>query len=64
MSGAPVNFNGPVFPNPDNLQPHLDTDPSIPVTRLPTGVSFQKSNWKGTLPMDVSNPAATDVIPA
>ena len=62
--GAPANFNGPVFPNPDHIRPQLDTDPAIPVTRLPNGVSFQKDNFSGSPQMDVSNPAATDVIPA
>ena len=26
MAGAPVDFGGRVFPNPDNIQPVLDTD--------------------------------------
>jgi KTSC domain len=62
--GAPADFNGPVFPNPDHIRPQLDTDPAVPVTRLPNGVSFQKNNFSGAPQMDVSNPAATDVIPA
>src|SRR5208282_799243 len=60
--GAPVGFSGPVFPNPDNIQPRLDTDPMEP-TRLPKGVSFQHDNWSGPAPMDISNPPAADVIP-
>lgn len=62
--GAPADFNGPVFPNPTHIQPHADTDPTIPVTRLPEGVTFQKQNFSGTPPMDVSNPAAAEVLPA
>jgi hypothetical protein len=61
--GAPANFNGPVFPNPDHIQPRADTDPAIDPTRLPQGVSFQRGNWSGTPPMDISNPAAADVQP-
>ena len=61
--GAPANFNGPVFPNPDHIQPHADTDPAIEPTRLPNGVSFQRGNWSGTPQMDISNPAAADVQP-
>ena len=63
-SGAPTNFNGPVFPNPDHVRPQLDSENNVPVTRLPNGVSFQKGNFSGAPPMDVSNPPATDVIPA
>jgi len=62
--GAPANFGGRVLPNPDHIQPHLDTDPIAPVTRLPVGVSFHKQNFTGTPPMDLSNPSATDAIPA
>ena len=61
--GAPANFNGPVFPNPDHIQPHADTDPAIEPTRLPQGVTFQGGNWSGTPQMDISNPAAADVQP-
>lgn len=61
--GAPANFNGPVFPNPDHIQAHLDTDSAIPVTRLPNGVSFQKGNFSGSPQMDVSNPASAEIIP-
>lgn len=63
-SGAPADFNGPVFPNPDHVQPRLDTDSAIPVTRLPQGVTFNQQNFSGAPQMDVSNPAAADVIPA
>jgi len=48
--GAPADFAGPVFPNPDHIQPQLDTDPEMPVTRLPSGVSFQADTWKGPAP--------------
>ena len=61
--GAPANFNGPVFPNPDHIQPRADTDPAIDPTRLPEGVTFQHGNWSGTPQMDISNPAAADVQP-
>ena len=63
-SGAPADFNGPVFPNPNHVAPQLDTDPTIPVTRLPNGVSFNRENFVGSPRMDVSNPAAADIQPA
>ena len=63
QEGAPANFNGPVFPNPDHIQPRADTDPAIDPTRLPEGVTFQHGNWSGTPQMDISNPAAADVQP-
>jgi len=62
-AGAPANFNGPVFPNPDHVQPQLDTDSAIPAMRLPQGVSAQTGNTQGQPTMDVSNPAAADVVP-
>lgn len=62
-SGAPANFSGPVFPNPNHLQPQLDTDSTIPVTRLPHGVTFNRQNAVGSPQMDVSNPAVADVMP-
>ena len=62
-SGAPADFNGPVFPNPDHVQSRLDTESAIPVTRLPQGVTFNRQNFSGAPQMDVSNPAAADVIP-
>jgi hypothetical protein len=61
--GAPADFNGPVFSNPQHIQPQLDTDPTMPVTRLPNGVSFQRQNFSGSPQMDVSNPATADVMP-
>ena len=52
------------FPTPTHIQPHCDTDPAIDPTRLPEGVTFQRGNWSGTPQMDISNPAAADVMPA
>lgn len=61
--GAPANFSGVVLPNPEHIQPRLDTDP-IPATRLPHGVTFEKGNYNGGAKLDVSNPLPSDVIPA
>lgn len=61
--GAPANFSGVVLPNPEHIQPRLDTDP-IPATRLPHGVTFEKGNYTGGAKIDVSNPLPSDVIPA
>ena len=62
--GAPANFGGRILPNPDHIEPHLDTDSSIPLTRLPNGVSFQKGNFSGAPQMDVSSPPTSEVLPA
>lgn len=66
--GAPVDFSGPVLPNPtgikvkdsDNPEPKAsDTD------RLPTGVKADISNAPLKTPEgDVSNPPAADVKPS
>jgi hypothetical protein len=61
--GAPANFGGPVFPNPNHVQPQLDTDSAVPVTALPHGVSFQKENYQGGTNPDLSNPATADILP-
>jgi hypothetical protein len=29
-----TSFSGPIFPNPDNLRPHLDTDPVEPRDKI------------------------------
>jgi hypothetical protein len=62
--GAPANFNGPVFPNPDHIRPQLDTEPAIAPTRLPQGVTFQKGNYSSGAKFDASNPLPAEVIPA
>lgn len=62
-SGAPADFAGPVFPNPDNRVVSADTDSGIPVTRLPNGVEFQRQNFHGQMPRDVSNPATAQILP-
>lgn len=61
--GAPADFGGPVFPNPNHVTPQLDTDNAIPVTRTPNGVTFQRGNYQGGAQSDISNPAAAEVIP-
>jgi hypothetical protein len=45
--GAPADFGGPVFPNPDNLVPLMDTEaPPVP---------------KPSVKMDVSNPPRNQI---
>jgi hypothetical protein len=62
-AGAPVDFAGPVFLNPDHIQPQLDTDAPIAPTRLPNGVQFQRGNFNGRMPADTSNPAPAQILP-
>lgn len=60
--GAPTDFSGPVLPNPDRVQPQWDTEPAVPVTRLPHGVTFQRGNYQGGAQGDISNPPATEAL--
>ena len=43
MAGAPVDFGGRVFPNPDNIQPVLDTDIKPEVVE-PVGATMHTDN--------------------
>lgn len=62
--GAPADFNGPVFPNPDHIQISDDSDSGIPDLRLPNGVSATTGAYNGTPKLDTSNPASAQVLPA
>jgi hypothetical protein len=44
MAGAPVDFGGRVFPNPDNIQPVLDTDIK-PEAVEPVGATMSTENY-------------------
>jgi hypothetical protein len=44
MAGAPVDFGGRVLPNPDNLQPVLDTDIK-PNIKEPVGATMSIENY-------------------
>jgi len=59
--GAPADFGGPVYSNPNRIQPSDDTDSGIPPTQLPKGVTFQKQNWVWGTPTDTSNPPRADL---
>lgn len=61
--GAPADFAGPVFSNPDAVKVSDDTESGIEPTRLPTGVTLQKQNFTGRTPGDTSNPAAAQILP-
>ncbi len=43
MAGAPVDFGGRVFPNPDNIEPQLDTDIKPEVVE-PVGATMRTDN--------------------
>jgi len=45
MAGAPVDFGGRVLPNPDNLQPTLDTDIK-PNVEEPSGATMSIENYR------------------
>jgi hypothetical protein len=62
--GAPADFNGPVFPNPDHIQISDDTDSGIPDLRLPNGVQAVTGAYNGTPKLDTSNPTGAQVLPA
>jgi hypothetical protein len=44
MAGAPVDFGGMVLPNPDNIQPVLDTDIKS-VVEEPVGETMSIENY-------------------
>lgn len=58
---APADFGGPVYTSSTPPIISEDTDPGIPITRMPTGVSLQQGNWHGPMPADVSNPPAAEL---
>src|ERR1041385_3640539 len=62
--GAPGDFAGGVFPNPNNIQISDDTDSGIPAMRLPSGVSATTGAYTGTPKLDTANPAKAQVLPA
>lgn len=61
--GAPVDFAGPVFSNPDNVRVSDDTDSGVPPMRLPTGVSASGGGYTGTPKLDTTNPVPAQVLP-
>jgi ElaB/YqjD/DUF883 family membrane-anchored ribosome-binding protein len=63
--GAPADFPGRVFPNPQGIKPMLDTEIPPPETeRLSGGAKMNTDNAPLTNPKgDVSNPAKTQALP-
>lgn len=45
--GAPEDFAGPVYPNPNGIKVLPDTDSGIAETRLPKGISLSHGNYTG-----------------
>lgn len=65
VQGAPSDFSGPVYPNPDGVKPVSDQDAgSEGPTRLPNGVSLSNPLFKGAAHMDTTNPAAAQLLPS
>jgi hypothetical protein len=66
--GAPVDFPGPVLPNPTGIKVHDSDNPEPKASdtdRLPKGVKADISNAPLKTPQgDVSNPPAADVQPS
>lgn len=60
--GAPEDFGGAVYTS--SMPPVVsdDTDPGIPVTRMPIGVSFQRQNAIGPPALNLSNPPAAQFL--
>lgn len=61
--GVPVDFGGAVIPNPRGIKVSADTDSGVEPTGLPNGVTFQKPNFSGAMPADISNPPRAELIP-
>lgn len=59
--GAPADFGGPVYPSSTPPVVSDDTDSGIPITRTPTGVSFQKQNAMSGPSLHTSNPPAAEL---
>lgn len=59
--GAPADFGGAVYTSAVPPVVSDDTDPGIPVTRMPTGVTLQKQNASGALPLKISNPPSAEL---
>lgn len=62
--GAPADFGGTVYPNPDNLRPVASEGDPGTSTRLPDGVSLSSPKFTGPAQMDTSNPAAAQLLPS
>src|SRR5882724_1215821 len=60
--GAPADFAGPVFSNPDQARVSEDTESGIDPLRLPTGVTLQHQNFSGAMPTDLSNPVQAQIV--
>lgn len=58
IHGAPADFGGPVYTSATPPVISEDTDPGIPETQMPTGVTMQRQNSTGSLPLNASNPPA------
>src|SRR5882724_6729731 len=60
--GAPADFGGPVFPNPDGVKVSYDTASGIDPLRLPNGVTLQHQNFTGRMPADASTPPPAQIV--
>lgn len=61
-AGAPADFAGPVFSNPDGAKVSDDTESGIAPLRLPNGVSLQHQNFTGRMPADASTPPQAQIV--
>lgn len=60
--GAPIDFTGRVFANPEQVKVSEDTESGVPVTRMPTGVTLDRGNYTGGTKFDVSNPDPAQLL--
>lgn len=62
QEGAPIDFGGPVFANPDHVKPQWDTDQPDIGQRLSGGAKMITDPAPGGARMDASNPPPADLI--
>lgn len=63
QGGAPADFGGTVYPNPDGIRPVASEGDPGTATRMPNGTKLTSPRYSGKPQMDTSNPAQAQIIP-
>lgn len=63
QAGAPADFGGTVYPNPDGIRPVASEGDPGTATRMPNGTKLTSPRYSGKPQMDTSNPAQAQIIP-